>query len=307
MTEALKAAATGQKQISPTTAFSNFIEKFKPQMALALPKHLNADRMARLALSEFSKNPALQSCDHTSIIKSIMDATTLGLEIGVNGQGYLVPYKTTCTFIPGWKGLVDLVNRSGNATVFTGVIFKDQEYTFKDGARRDLIVHNETMLEDEKDITHGYAIGWVKGADWPVIELWRIEKIKLHRDRYNKVGRGHYSFKNWEMYARKVPLLQVLKYMPCSVEIQRAVDFANNVESGKHVTLEGEFVVTQDFDVNTETGKIEQQEQKPEPVSIEQKPAETLEFPNVPPLDAYAELDRSAQTQTRRNRGMEIE
>jgi recombination protein RecT len=144
--QALKYIATGQndRPQSPVVAFSNFMDKLKPQMALALPKHLTADRMTRLALTAFSTSEALQRCTTKSIAASIMTAGQLGLEPGVNGAGFLVPYGTTCTFVPGWKGLVDLVSRSGRGTVFTGVIFKDQEYTFIDGAKRDLIIHNET-------------------------------------------------------------------------------------------------------------------------------------------------------------------
>lgn len=44
-TAALKQVATGKKE-NPVASFSNFLEKFKPQIALALPKHLTADRMA---------------------------------------------------------------------------------------------------------------------------------------------------------------------------------------------------------------------------------------------------------------------
>ena len=135
----LKAVATGEKKQSPVAAFSSFMDKLKPQMALALPKHLTADRMTRLALTAFSTSEPLQRCTTKSIAASIMTAGQLGLEPGVNGAGFLVPYGTTCTFVPGWKGLVDLVSRSGRGTVFTGVIFKDQEYTFIDGAKRDLI------------------------------------------------------------------------------------------------------------------------------------------------------------------------
>jgi len=54
---ALKAAATGQVQASPLAKFSAFMERLKPQMALALPKHMNADRMTRLALTAFSTTP----------------------------------------------------------------------------------------------------------------------------------------------------------------------------------------------------------------------------------------------------------
>jgi recombination protein RecT len=172
-----------------------------------------------------------------------MTAGQLGLEAGVNGQGYLIPYKTTCTFVPGWKGLVDLVSRSGRGTVFTGVIFNDQRYTFTDGARRDLTIHNETDLDDASDITHAYAIGWVKDSVMPIIELWSVAKIKKHRDKYNKVGTNHYSYRDWEMYCRKVPLLQVLKYMPCSVEMQNAIAISHAAEAGRGATIEDGIVI----------------------------------------------------------------
>jgi recombination protein RecT len=255
----LKAIATGRdKRQSPVAAFSSFMDKLKPQMALALPKHLTADRMARLALTAFSTSDSLQRCTTKSIAASIMTAGQLGLEPGVNGAGFLVPYGTTCTFVPGWKGLVDLVSRSGRGTVFTGVIFKDQEYSFVDGAKRDLIIHNETDLDDPADITHAYAIGWVKDASMPIIELWRVSKIKKHRDKYNKQGQKHYSFRDWEMYARKVPLLQVIKYMPCSIEVANAVALSDAADRGRGAVIEGGFVVEENEPqgIDQDTGEI---------------------------------------------------
>lgn len=238
--------AKGEKPKGALVEFSNFLDKLKPQIALQLPKHMNADRMARLALSAFSSSVKLQRCDPRTIAKSLMDAGAMGLEPGVGGQGFLVPYKTTCTFVPGWQGLVDLVNRSGNATVYTGVIFKDQRYTFRDGSTRSLDVTNETDLEDASDITHAYAVGWVRGAERPVIELWRVSKVVRHRDKYNRVGAEHYSFRDFEMYARKVVLLQVLKYMPKSTELQRAMDASNATDAGVPYTIDGDFVTAAD-------------------------------------------------------------
>lgn len=254
--------------LSPVAQFSGFMDKVKPQLALALPKHLTADRMARLAMTAFSTSPKLQECDPMTIAASIMTAGQLGLEPGVNGAGYLIPYGKTCTFVPGWKGLVDLVSRSGRGTVFTGVIFKDQQYTFTDGARRDLIIHNETELEAAEDITHAYAIGWVKDSSMPVIELWTVGKIRKHRDKYNKVGKMHYSYRDWEMYCRKVPLLQVLKYMPCSVEMSNAIAISHASEAGRGATIENGIVVDvgNQFGNNAElvdqdTGEITMMEQ----------------------------------------------
>ena len=208
------------------------LEQFKGEIARALPRHLNADRMSRIALTAFRRAPKLADCDPRSVFAAVIQASQLGLEPDTLGRSYLIPYGRECQFVPGWKGLVDLVNRTGNATVYTGVIFKDQTYSFRDGSTRELIINNETELEDPEDITHAYAVGWVNGAMMPVIELWRVSKIKKHRNRYNKVGKKHYSFENWEMYARKVPLLQVLKYMPASAELTAAIALNHAAESG---------------------------------------------------------------------------
>ena len=200
------------------------MEKFKPQMALALPKHLTADRMTRLALTQFSSTPKLQECEPMSIAASIMTASTLGLEPGVNGQGYLVPYYNTkkrvmqCQFIPGWKGLVDIANRSGRSTVWTGAVFQGDHFEYSLGDKP-FIQHRPGDEDRPQFLTHVYAVGRVNGSDWPVIEVWTMKKIWRHRDEFNKVGNSHYSFRDQEMYARKVPLLQVLKYMPSSLSL----------------------------------------------------------------------------------------
>lgn len=232
--------------------FPAMLAKFQGELGRALPQHLKADRMARIALTAFRRTPKLRQCKPASVFAAVIQAAQLGLEPDTLGRAYLIPYGDECQFVPGWRGLVDLVNRSGQATVYTGVIFKDQTYTFMDGAKRDLIVHNESSLDAPEDITHAYAIGWVKGAAMPVIELWRIDKIVKHRDQYNKVGRRHYSYENWEMYARKVPLLQVLKYMPSSAELATAISLNNEVDAGKRQglnlndALEGVYVPIQE-------------------------------------------------------------
>lgn len=255
--------APASTQVSEISAFSGFLDKFKPQLALALPKHMTADRMARLALTAFSSNAALQECTPKSIAASIMTAGQLGLEPGVNGAGFLIPYGKTCTFVPGWKGLVDLVSRSGRGTVYTGVIFNDQRYTYVDGAKRDLVIHNQTELDAPEDITHAYAIGLVKDAVMPIIELWSVGKIKKHRDKYNKVGSKHYSFRDWEMYCRKVPLMQVLKYMPASIELANAIDISNASDMGHGATIENGVVI------DTDTGEVTTSDSGPPPYDAE--------------------------------------
>jgi recombination protein RecT len=251
----LRTALNPNASNNPIVTVTHYFERHKKQLEMALPKHLNADRMTRLALTAMSQNKQLASCDAKSLFGSVILASQLGLEIGVLGQGYLVPYKGKATFVPGWQGLVDLVSRSGRGTVYTGAIFKDQKFTFTDGARRDLVVENPTDLDDANDITHTFAVGWVKDAVMPIIELWSIAKIRKHRDKYNKVGSSHYSFAHWEMYARKIPLMQVLKYMPKSIELSNAIMADYAYDQGKTPIIEGEFLHVADDEAPAQSAK----------------------------------------------------
>lgn len=246
-TTALKSAATGKAPANPVVAFSSFMDKFKPQLALALPKHLTADRMARLALTAFSTTPALQNCDPKSIAGAIMVAGQLGLEIGVNGHGFLIPYGRTCTFVPGWKGLQDLVNRSGRATTWTGAVYEGDEFDYRLGDSP-FISHRPGDEDDQKKMTHVYAVGRVNGSNWPIVEVWPMSKVWKHRDKYNKLGQKHYSFRDPEMYARKVALLQVLKYVPSSIEVSNAVAVTNASEQGQRVDIIDNCVTVSDLE-----------------------------------------------------------
>lgn len=243
---------SNQVAVSPAKSLNDFMDKYKSQIALALPKHITADRMVRLAMTSFSQNAALQKCDMHSIFASVVIAAQLGLEIGVGGQGYLVPYKGKATFVPGWQGLVDLVSRAGRATVWTGAVYKGDKFEWALGDNPFVRHQPEGDADDWKDITHVYAIGRVNGSQYPVIEVWTMDRIVRHLNKFNKVGTSHYALtnngQNMEMYARKVALLQVLKYMPKSVEVQRAMEVAQAVDSGKNFTFDGEVVVVSDRD-----------------------------------------------------------
>lgn len=242
--------------LSPAKKLSDFMDRYKGQIALALPKHISADRMVRLAMTSFSQNAALQKCDMHSIFASVVIAAQLGLEIGVGGQGYLVPYKGKATFVPGWQGLVDLVSRAGRATVWTGAVYQGDRFDWALGDNPFVKHQPEGDADDWKHITHVYAIGRVNGSQYPVIEVWTMDRVVRHLNKYNKVGANHYALKdggqNMEMYARKVALLQVLKYMPKSVEVMRAMEVAQAVDSGKDFTFDGEVVVVSEQDDGSE-------------------------------------------------------
>lgn len=213
-------------------SFKQILEQYKGEVARALPSHLRVDRMIRIALTEFSKNKELANCDPKTIFASIIIASQLGLEPGIMGQGYLIPYKGKCQFIPGWQGLVDLVSRSKRASITTAAVYEGDIFDYELGTNS-YIKHKPLSCEiDTAKLLYVYAIGRINGIEHPVIEVWSREKIIANRNANNKMGSLHYSFKYFEMYARKIVLLQVLKYMPKSIEVASAVSLEYSAQSG---------------------------------------------------------------------------
>jgi recombination protein RecT len=223
-------AAAGAAQ-EGRKSFPQMLNAYKNHIAIALPKHLNADRMARIALTAFRQNPKLDECDPASVFAAVIVGSQLGLEPGILGQAYLVPYKSECQFIPGWQGYVDLVSRAGRASVWTGAVFQGDNFDYELGDKP-FVKHQPTGEDDPAKLTHVYAIGRIKGAEIPIVEVWTRAKVEKHRDRFNKVGGRHYSFQHFEMYGRKVALLQVIKYMPKSIELQQLAELDLAAENG---------------------------------------------------------------------------
>lgn len=229
-----------------------FLESGKGAIAAALPKHLNSDRMLRLAVTQFSTNPALRECTGLSILSSIVVASQLGLEPGIAGQGYLIPYKGVCTFVPGWQGMVQLLNNTGRATAWTGIVFEGDEFQFELGSKPILRHVPGDNYGDSEKMLWAYACGKVNGSEQPVIECWPMSRVWKHRDKNNKVGSAHYSFRHPEMYARKVVLLQVLKYMPRSIELNNAIVASDAVEMGRTVQVVEGVIQPEPGDVEAE-------------------------------------------------------
>ncbi len=249
--------------------FASLLEAMKPEFAKVLPKSMSAERLCRIAVTEVRKNPTLATCDLQSTIGSIMIGAQLGLEPGVMGQAYLVPFndrragKMICTFIPGWQGYVDLVSRSGRASCWTGAVYEGDEFDAQLGSQP-FIHHVPDWNADEgRKLLYTYAVGRQKGSDDPVIDIWGMPKILKHRERYNKVGDKHYSYRdsnNFEMYGRKLPLLQVIKYLPKSIELSTAATLDSAAESGaqkltiESATIEGSTVEPEALPESVEAG-----------------------------------------------------
>lgn len=187
-------------------------------------------RFVQLAMMDIRKNSKLISAHPHSILGCMMQAASLGLYFGLNGQCYMVPYAGEATFITGWRGHVTLALRGNmGSEIRTGCVRPGDEFDFDDGSKPR--IHHKRIGDRFLEPTHFWAAALQPGARNPVIDVWTTAEIKKHRDRFNKVGTKHYSFNNdesFEGYGRKVPLLQVIKYLPVCYEsaVASELDYA---------------------------------------------------------------------------------
>ena len=196
------------------------------QLQALVPKHLTADRMIKLALLAVGRNAKLLECTPMSVLKSVIVAGELGLDFsGTMGQGYLVPFKGECTFIPGYRGLADLARRHSGIEIETGCVFRTDGWKWMEGTSPCLEHEPRGDRDDDGDITHAYAIARFQDGrvKFEVMTRAQIEKIR----HMSKQPTGMLWLKSYHEAARKTVSRRLCKNLPMSPELSRAVELAD--------------------------------------------------------------------------------
>ncbi|MGX4754893.1 recombination protein RecT [Bacillus licheniformis] len=212
----------------------------KESFEMALPKHLDADRLIRLAVTEFRKNPMLKECTPESLLGAVMQAAQVGLEPDALGSAYLVPYYNKNKNVKevqlqiGYKGLIELVRRSGQVTsIVANEVYENDEFDFEYGINEKLY-HKPTMDADRGKLKCFYAYARFKDGGH-AFTVMSVEQINQIRDKFSKSQRNGEHFGPWadhyESMAKKTVIKQLVKYMPISVEIQNQITRDETVHS----------------------------------------------------------------------------
>ncbi|MEH2922385.1 recombination protein RecT [Samsonia erythrinae] len=266
-TNALKAAATGgavtRTNEKPKTLDQLLASpKIKAQMALALPRHMTADRLARIATTEIRKVPKLATCDQVSFLGAIMQCAQLGLEPGgALGHAYLLPFDkrqkvngrwetvaTEAQLIIGYRGMIDLARRSGQIlSISARTVYQNDKFSYAYGLEETLEhVPNETG--NRGDLTHVYAVARLKdgGVQFEVMSRADVEKVRA----MSKAGSNGPWVDHFDEMAKKTVIRRLFKYLPVSIELQQAVVLDEKAEAGiaqdNGAALTGEYSVVDD-------------------------------------------------------------
>lgn len=119
----------------PNKTIYEIIKAGEKQFAAALPKHLNSERFTRIAITTIRQNPKLAECNAESLLGNLMTIAQLGLEPGVLGQCYLIPFKNNklgtieCQFQLGYKGMIELLRRTGQLSdIYAYTVYSNDEF-----------------------------------------------------------------------------------------------------------------------------------------------------------------------------------
>lgn len=228
-----KAKPTNSYKLEDYLGSSRFLDHLKQ----ILPEHLDSDRFSTIAMRQIRQIPELKLCALETVAASVMEAGTLGLEIGTQGECWLIPRMNSrkdddgewqkeweATLQIGYLGHLALAWRSTQiSAVMTDVVCAGDKFKFQrgtDGYLHHIPAKNRDL--DAKNIEWAYAIvKTIYGG-----EVWQVmDKADIERLRNSGPSANSPAWKNWycEMSQGKV-LKRTLKFCPKSSELGRAIN-----------------------------------------------------------------------------------
>lgn len=211
--------------------------RLQPEIAKALPSHLDPERMARIALTALRTTPKLNECTVQSFLGSVLTLAQLGLEPNTPmGHAYLIPRKIDglmeCTTIIGYEGWLELMYRSGKVSLVYAHVVRNGSPVLKPG--RDLfdydygldrtLVH-KPLAPDEVDFSHVYAVAILNNGQKAFVVL---TKAQVEHAKKSAQGLDRKS-SPWNQHTEamwcKTAVQRLRKYTPRSTTVQQAAAF----------------------------------------------------------------------------------
>lgn len=232
---AQRAETTQQPDQKKPPTIADFLKRMQPEIARAVPKSMDPERLARIALTTIRMNPELQKCSLPSLLGAVMQSAQLGLEPGILGHCYYVPfnvkikdkatgrerYEKVVQFIIGYRGYLDLIRRSGLVqSLSVHEVYAGDVFEFEYGLNEKLVHKPNVDIEpNPEQITHVYAVAHFKDGGYQVMVMSR-KQIETVRKRSKAANSGPWVT-DYAAMARKTVLRQFAKYLPMTIEVQR--------------------------------------------------------------------------------------
>lgn len=216
-------------------------DETKRLIEMAMPKHVNADRLFQVTITMLRENEDLLKCTQSSLIAGIMGIFKLGLD-PVLKQAHLVPFWNgrkklfEAQMIVDYRGYISLARRSGEVNdVSARCVYEKDEFYVEYGSNP-LLKHVPARGE-RGEIIGAYVVFFFKDGAPPSFEFMSREDIDK-RMKSSKAGGKQEGpegpWKDWyEEQATKTAIRHHIKYIPISTEMQAAAQIEERALIGE--------------------------------------------------------------------------
>lgn len=256
---------------APPSTIKDYINLYSKEIAKALPSVLTPERFSRMAMTAITKTPKLAECSPQSFIGSLLTAAQLGLEPNTPlGQAYLIPFYNSrkriyeCQFQVGYKGMIDLCNRSGEIkNIEAHIVYENDEFEFEYGL--DSKLKHKPCMSDKGAPVWVYALYRLNNGGYG-FEVMSVDDCMAHGDKYSKAFNNSPWQTNPEEMMKKTVLKKVLKYAPVrsdfvkgtvADETIQVADFGDT-EDGEINVIPVDVENSNEVEIDTETGEVKE-------------------------------------------------
>lgn len=211
--------------VHPLILVKDLLERMGPEIAKAVPAHMTAERMARIAYTQVRKNPNLAMCTAESLAGAILTCAQLGLEPGPTGEAFLVPRKNNgvweASFEFGYKGMATLFWQHPLAMYLdTQTVYENDAFDYELGLNA-FLKHKPAKGERGKETGEWYAVAKLVTGGYRFVVLDRRE---VERRRHRGSSPYSPSWKNdYNAMAEKSCVRAIFDLLPKSPELARAL------------------------------------------------------------------------------------
>jgi recombination protein RecT len=218
-------------------------EKVMSAIKSVATKHMTAERIVKLVVGEFSRNPDLAKCDPRSIVLCALAFSQLGLEPGgLLGHAYMVPRKNKhnenkleANFQLGYKGKIALNFRSEMfEMIYADIVYRDDKFEFEYGSSAFLrhVPNSDSENRKDSDIIAAYAIAYLRGASRPIFRVVSRKELNEARSKSATPNTGPWVEHLGQM-CRKTAVHRLEPYLPMSTEVATAHALEDKSDEGE--------------------------------------------------------------------------
>ena len=199
-------AMQNNRQVSPVQKMTGILSSESVQQQFKNALGENSSIFIASIIDVYGSDTYLQKCDPKTVVMEALKAATLKLPINKNlGFAYIVPYAGKATMQIGYKGLVQLAQRTGHyryinaGKVFEGEMVGEDKLTgqidMSGGRTSDVIVGYFAYIE----LLNGFK----------KTEFWTTEEIHDHAKKFSQsYSKG---FSPWKKHFDRMAIKTVLK------------------------------------------------------------------------------------------------